>query len=156
MANRVGHRTEPIGAPSTSVAVGLESQPAPTAALDTPALAFEHILASIARLEARLDASERRAAITQPPPRPDPDPPYSDWQRGRDDTTRHRAVSTTATGVSSQPQLGFGGGTFTRGPLQANHGIAMCAAAWGISADHPQRGIVRRIGRDLRGFFYHT
>ncbi|KAG6416927.1 hypothetical protein SASPL_124368 [Salvia splendens] len=77
-------------------------------------------LASLALLEARIEASEQREAIAQPPPRPEPDPPDSDWQRGKEDTTRHRAVLTRATGVSSHPQLGFGDGPASRSTFHAN------------------------------------
>ncbi|KAG6437863.1 hypothetical protein SASPL_102793 [Salvia splendens] len=92
----------PIEVNSASVIVGLGSQPSSTVALDTPALAFEHVLASLARLEARLDASKRRAATAHPPSRPDPDPPYLDWQSGREETVRQRPILMTATAVSSQ------------------------------------------------------
>ncbi|KAG6429539.1 hypothetical protein SASPL_107591 [Salvia splendens] len=81
-ANRGGSRTKPIITTFANVSVGVESHSSATLALDTPALAFEHVLASLARLEARIEASERNATIAQPPPRPDPDPPYTDWQRG--------------------------------------------------------------------------
>ncbi|KAG6414164.1 hypothetical protein SASPL_126882 [Salvia splendens] len=77
---------------SAGVIVGGESQSSSTLALDTPALAFEHVLASLARLEARLDASERRAAVAQPPPRLDPDPPYVDWQQGRENSGRRTVI----------------------------------------------------------------
>ncbi|KAG6388746.1 hypothetical protein SASPL_150178 [Salvia splendens] len=114
MANRVGSRTEPLVATAAGVVAGVESQSSSTRALDTPALAFEHVLASLARLEARMDASDRRAAAAQAPPRPDPDPPYVDWKRGRDDYGRNRPVLTTSTAVSSLPQLGLGGPPSTR------------------------------------------
>ncbi|KAG6405985.1 hypothetical protein SASPL_133581 [Salvia splendens] len=87
----------------------LEPFPSSPSALDTPALAFEHILASLARLKARMDALERRAAIAQPPPWPDPNPPYTDWNLGRGNSVRERPVMTVATAVTQQPLLGFGG-----------------------------------------------
>ncbi|KAG6393283.1 hypothetical protein SASPL_147520 [Salvia splendens] len=95
MANRAGIRAEPIVGSDAGTTRGLEASPSSTGALDTTALAFEHVLASLARIEARLDTSERRNSVAQPPPRPDPKPPYSDW-------ARQRPILTTTTSVSSQ------------------------------------------------------
>ncbi|KAG6416708.1 hypothetical protein SASPL_124144 [Salvia splendens] len=138
MANRVGSRTEPIAATTAGVVLGGESQSSSTRALDTQALAFEHVLASLARLEARMDASDRRAAAAQAPPRPDPDPPYAEWQRGRDDYGRNRAVMKTSTAVSSLPQLGLGSPPSTRAH---QHPIQPGASPW----DRP------RFSSDSRG-----
>ncbi|KAG6436112.1 hypothetical protein SASPL_100995 [Salvia splendens] len=88
MSNRATGRTEPMTGTAAGVIVGGESRSVSTPALDTPALAFEHVLASLARLEARREVTERRAAVAQPPPRPDPDPPYAEWQRGKEDSGR--------------------------------------------------------------------
>ncbi|KAG6396887.1 hypothetical protein SASPL_143045 [Salvia splendens] len=111
-------------ATSACINGGLDSQSSPSGVVDTSSLALEHILASIACLEARVYASKRRATTTPQPPRPDPDPPCPDWQRGRDAVMRNRAVVTAATGVYSHPQLGFGGGMPIRGPHQATLAVA--------------------------------
>ncbi|KAG6432863.1 hypothetical protein SASPL_104451 [Salvia splendens] len=109
MANRVGSRTEPLIVTAGGGSSAVESFSTSTGAVDTPAVAFEHVLASLARLEARMDVSERRAAIAQPPPRPDPDPPYMEWNLGSGSSTRARPVLTASTAVTQQPLLGFGG-----------------------------------------------
>ncbi|KAG6423769.1 hypothetical protein SASPL_114172 [Salvia splendens] len=83
MMNRMESRTEPIVVTSAGIIRRLEQFPASTGALDSTALAFEHVLAALARVEARLDASERRTDPALPPPRPDPEPPGEEWQRGR-------------------------------------------------------------------------
>ncbi|KAG6428775.1 hypothetical protein SASPL_106812 [Salvia splendens] len=57
----------------------------------------------------RLHATERRQNVALPPPRPDPDPPFDDWQRGRGDSGRTRPIMSAATTVVSQPHLGFDG-----------------------------------------------
>ncbi|KAG6423273.1 hypothetical protein SASPL_113664 [Salvia splendens] len=120
-----------------------EPLPSPSVPLDTPALAFEHILASLAHLEAKIEASEQRAVIVQPPPRPEPDPPYLDWQRGREDSTRHRAVLTTETGVSSQQQLGFGDGTASRSAFHVNpNGSSPWDREGGYGGGQPSRGFL--------------
>lgn len=59
--------TEAIVATTTPFIRGLEPLPASSAPLDASALALEHTLASIARVEARLDAHERQPAIAPPP-----------------------------------------------------------------------------------------
>ncbi|KAG6418597.1 hypothetical protein SASPL_120801 [Salvia splendens] len=66
MVNRMVSRTESIVVTCGNDESMLEPFPTSASALDTPALAFEHILASLARLEARMDALERSAAIAQP------------------------------------------------------------------------------------------
>ncbi|KAG6418598.1 hypothetical protein SASPL_120802 [Salvia splendens] len=109
MANRIVSHTESIVVTCGNCASMLEPFPSSPSALDTPALAFEHILASLARLEARMDALERRSAIAQPPPWPDPDPPYTDWNLGRGNSARERPMMTAAKAVTQQPLLGFGG-----------------------------------------------
>ncbi|KAG6402502.1 hypothetical protein SASPL_134698 [Salvia splendens] len=156
MTNRVANRTKPMVVTSAGVIVGGESQSSSTLALDTPGLAFEHVLASLARLEARLDASEQRAVVAQPLPRPDPDPPYvdwqwgrensgrsvtivqppplpepdlpdPDWQRGREISGRQGAIVMSVTAVSSIPQLGFGGGPSSHGQ---QHAALLGASPW--------------------------
>ena len=109
MAHLNATRTEPMVVSSTSVIRGLEQLPTSTAPFNASALAWEHVLASIARVEVRLDASERRSNTSPPQSRPDPDPPYADWHGRRGDSTFQRPIITTATSVASQPQLGFGG-----------------------------------------------
>ncbi|KAG6412976.1 hypothetical protein SASPL_125671 [Salvia splendens] len=159
---------------SVGVIVGEESQSSSTLALDTPAMAFEHMLASLARLEARLDASERRAAVAQPPPRPDPDPPYVDWQRGerefwaeRDNRSttavagtdppdpdwqrgrkisgRQSAIVMSVTAVSSVPQLGFGGGPSSHGQ---QHAALLGASPW----DRYGVNIEQSLGRQAKAW----
>ncbi|KAG6437413.1 hypothetical protein SASPL_102329 [Salvia splendens] len=107
MANRAGMRAEPLVG-SAGTTRGLEASSSSTGALVTTALAFEHVLASLARIEARLEASERRNSIAPPPPRPDPKPPYSDWARERPELPRHTSLMTAATTVATQQQVGFG------------------------------------------------
>ncbi|KAG6427961.1 hypothetical protein SASPL_112209 [Salvia splendens] len=85
MANRAGIRAEPLVSSTAGTTRGLEASSSSTGALDTTALAFEHVLASLARIEARMDASERRNSVALPPPRPDPKPPNDGWQQGRGD-----------------------------------------------------------------------
>ncbi|KAG6399839.1 hypothetical protein SASPL_141324 [Salvia splendens] len=109
MTNRVGSCTEPIVVTSAGIIRGLEQFPASSGARDSTALAFQHVLASLARIEARLDASERRSASAQPPPRPEPKPPYEDWQRGRGEMGRQRPILSPATFVASQQYLGLVG-----------------------------------------------
>ncbi|KAG6418596.1 hypothetical protein SASPL_120800 [Salvia splendens] len=109
MANRMVSLTESIVVTCGNGASMLEPFPSSLSALDTPALTFEHILASLARLGARMDASERRAAIAQPPPWPDPEPPYTDWILGRGNSAGERPVMTAATTITQQPLLGIGG-----------------------------------------------
>ncbi|KAG6382864.1 hypothetical protein SASPL_157415 [Salvia splendens] len=87
--------------------------------MNSPTLAFEHVLASLARLEARIDESERRAAIGQHPARPDPVPPDENWRRERPDPGRQTAIFTSATATSPRDRLGFGGGSPSLGPLHA-------------------------------------
>ncbi|KAG6424108.1 hypothetical protein SASPL_114520 [Salvia splendens] len=99
-------RTESIVVTCGNGASMLEPFPSSPSALDTPAMAFEHILASLARLEARMDALERRASIAQPPPWPDPDPPYTDWNLARGNSAGERPMMTAATAVTQQPLLG--------------------------------------------------
>ncbi|KAG6385787.1 hypothetical protein SASPL_154668 [Salvia splendens] len=118
MANRGVDRTESIVNSSAGTFRGLETLPATSGALDAPALAFENVLASLARIEARLDAAEQRSATTQPPPRPDPDPPYQDWRPWREESGRQNAILTAAM-VSSIPHLGFVGGSSSHLPQQA-------------------------------------
>ncbi|KAG6399461.1 hypothetical protein SASPL_140942 [Salvia splendens] len=101
MTNRVESRTKPIVMTSTGIIRGLEQFLVSTGALDSTALAFEHVLAALARVEACLDASERRTNPAQPLPRPDPEPPDEEWQRGRGDTARHRPIMSPATSVAS-------------------------------------------------------
>ncbi|KAG6421447.1 hypothetical protein SASPL_118000 [Salvia splendens] len=160
MANRAGIRAELIVGSDAGTTRGLEASPSSTGALDTTALAFEHVLASLASIEAQLDASERRYSVAQPPPRPDPKPPYSDWarqrpilttatavssqsdpdppylewQRRREDSGRQSAVLTQATTVSSRSPLGFGSGISSHGPVSTG---VLGGSAWdhyGVSA----------------------
>ncbi|XP_042055122.1 uncharacterized protein LOC121799733 [Salvia splendens] len=120
MSNRA---TESIVVTSAGVIRDLEQFSPVCGALDYTSLAFEHVLASLARLEARFDALERRQAIAQPPPRPDPKPPYLDWLRKRLDSGRNRPVWSTATTATSLPQLGVSEGTSTRGhQIVSQHG----------------------------------
>ncbi|KAG6428716.1 hypothetical protein SASPL_112972 [Salvia splendens] len=135
MANRAGIRAEPLVGLAAGTTRGLEASSSSTGVRDMTALAFEHVLASLARIEAWLDSSERPNSVAPPPPMPDPkppysdwarerpilttttavlsqsdpDPPYLDWQRGREETVRHRPILTPTTAVSSQSHLGFGG-----------------------------------------------
>ncbi|KAG6424640.1 hypothetical protein SASPL_115058 [Salvia splendens] len=95
---------------------GLHPLPTASSALNAPALALEHILASIARVEARLDAEGRQPVSAQPRSRPDPDPPYdvaSGQRRGSGDL---RPISTSAISIATQPQHGFSGPSTARGP----------------------------------------
>ena len=96
MAIRGGGRSEAL---ITSVALGsrgLESLPLSTVPLDAPALAMEHILASLAGVEARLDANDRRSPNLQQQRRPDPDPPYNDTGGWKEDAANRRLVFTQA------------------------------------------------------------
>ncbi|KAG6387300.1 hypothetical protein SASPL_152487 [Salvia splendens] len=133
MANRGGfNRTEPITTTTVGVVMGGESRSSSTRPLDTPTMALEHVLASIARLETRIDASERRGGATNQPPRPDPDPPYAEWQRDKVESGHHRPVWSTVTAVAAQQPLGWNEGPATRGPHFAFQ------AAWdrpGIAGD---------------------
>ncbi|KAG6394620.1 hypothetical protein SASPL_145209 [Salvia splendens] len=102
--------------PSTPFIAGLEPLSSAAAPLNAQALAFEHILASIARVEARLDAEGRQPASAPPRSRPDPDPPYdatAGWRRGAMD---QRPVYTTTVTTSTQPLLGFAGPSTNQGP----------------------------------------
>ncbi|KAG6415598.1 hypothetical protein SASPL_123011 [Salvia splendens] len=83
----------------------------------------------------RIDASERRAAIAQPPPRPDPDPPDTDWQREREESERQRAVLTPAPAVASIPRLGFGDDSSIHGPQQATQPGASSGARYTVKGD---------------------
>ncbi|KAG6418308.1 hypothetical protein SASPL_120511 [Salvia splendens] len=108
----------PVSAPFSSAPfiTGLHPLPTASLALNAPALTLEHILASIARVEARLDAEGRQPVSTQPRSRPDPDPPYdvaSGWRRGSAD---QRPISTAAISMATQPQQGFPGPSTARGP----------------------------------------
>ncbi|KAG6407956.1 hypothetical protein SASPL_130957 [Salvia splendens] len=107
MTNRVGSCTEPIVVTPAGIIRGLEQFPESSGARDSTTLAFQHVLASLARIEARLDASERRSASAQPPPRPEPKPPYEDWQRGRGEMGRKCPILSPATFVASQQNLGL-------------------------------------------------
>ncbi|KAG6393124.1 hypothetical protein SASPL_147356 [Salvia splendens] len=107
MSNRNVDRTESMVVTSAGVTRDLEQFQPVSGALDSTSLAFEHILATLARFEARLDASERRQAIAQPPLRPDHDPPYDDGLRGRGDAGRHRPVVSDEATVASQQHGGF-------------------------------------------------
>ncbi|KAG6410327.1 hypothetical protein SASPL_128385 [Salvia splendens] len=116
MANRGGfNRTEPLTTISAGIVMGVESRSSSTRPLDTPAMALEHVLASIARLEARMDASDRRGGAAQPPPGPDPDPPYAKWPRERVESGRHRPVWSTVTAVDSQQPVRVSEGPATQG-----------------------------------------
>ncbi|KAG6403896.1 hypothetical protein SASPL_136130 [Salvia splendens] len=59
MANRAGYRSEPLGGSIAGATRRLEASSSSTGALDPTALAFEQVLASLARVEVRLDAAER-------------------------------------------------------------------------------------------------
>lgn len=83
--------------------------PSSSVPLDAPALAMEHVLASLAGVEARLDESERRSNPPPPPIRPDPASPYTESQGWRGESSMPRAFTTTATPVMTQPLLGFSG-----------------------------------------------
>ncbi|KAG6383521.1 hypothetical protein SASPL_156734 [Salvia splendens] len=103
---------------SADVIVGGESQSSSTLALDTTALAFEHVLASLAR---------RSVTIVQPPPLPEPDTPDPDWQRGREISGRQSVIVMSVTAISSIPQLGFGGGPSSHGQ---QHTALLGASSW--------------------------
>lgn len=103
----MANRFDPL---STTVANRvLPPPPASSVVLDAPALAMEHVLASLARVEARLDEAERRSNSLLPPIRPEPAPPYTEPQGWRGEFSRPRAITTTATSVTSQQLLGFPG-----------------------------------------------
>ncbi|KAG6435991.1 hypothetical protein SASPL_100872 [Salvia splendens] len=98
---------------------GLEPLSAVSAPLNAPALAFEHILASIARVEARLDAEGRQPVSAPPRSRPDPDPPYdgtSGWRRG---SMNQHPIYTAAVSTTTLPPLGFAGPSTNRGPQRS-------------------------------------
>ncbi|XP_042038669.1 uncharacterized protein LOC121784577 [Salvia splendens] len=105
----MGSRTESGVVTFAGVIRGLEQFTASSGSLDSTAMAFEHLLASLARVEARFDAMERRQNVAHPPPwpdperrhnvalpppwpDPDPDPPFDDWQRWRGDSARNRPM----------------------------------------------------------------
>ncbi|XP_042005941.1 uncharacterized protein LOC121754689 [Salvia splendens] len=111
----------PVSGPVSSppYIAGLEPLAAASAPLNAQALAFEDILASIARVEARLDAEGRQPVNAPPRSRPEPDPPYdgpSGWRRGS--PNRHH-IPTAAVSTTALPQLGFAGPSTTRGPQRS-------------------------------------
>ncbi|XP_042030744.1 uncharacterized protein LOC121777526 [Salvia splendens] len=147
----MGSRTESGVVTSAGVIRGLEQFTASSGSLDSTAMAFEHLLASLARVEARFDAMERRQNVAHPPPwpdperrhnvalpppwpDPDPDPPFDDWQRWRGDSARNRPTMSAATAVASHPHLGFDGAQ-VRSNYNAPHSEEMPWDAYGPSND---------------------
>ena len=102
------HRSEP------PFIRGVEPLPTVTKPLDAGALAMEHVLASLARMEARLDATDRGVPTTVPPLRPDPVLPSGVLQQ--------LPVYTQATGVSlpgpSRPLMEDSWASGSKGSLQ--------------------------------------
>ncbi|XP_047965656.1 uncharacterized protein LOC125210120 [Salvia hispanica] len=110
MASQGIVRTEAIAATTTPFIRGLDPLSSSSSApLNASALALEHILASIARVEARLDASDRQPTRDPPQSRPDPDPPYNINGGWRGESTAHRPVMTSAVSVATQQRVGVVG-----------------------------------------------
>ncbi|KAG6403793.1 hypothetical protein SASPL_136025 [Salvia splendens] len=72
---RSQRHTEALVATSALTIRGLEPLPVSTRALDPAAMAMEHVLASLARVEARLEENDRRFNSVFSLSHPDPDPP---------------------------------------------------------------------------------
>ncbi|KAG6387053.1 hypothetical protein SASPL_152235 [Salvia splendens] len=137
LANRAGIRAEPLVGSAAGTTRVLEASSSSIGALDTTALAFEHVLASLACIEARLDASEWRNSVAPPPPRPDPKPPNDGWQQGRGD------IMSSAITLASQQNLGFPSSIFVNLPSRTEQ------LSWDSRGDLRRSGI---DGADNDGF----
>ncbi|KAL1554869.1 hypothetical protein AAHA92_15377 [Salvia divinorum] len=71
-----GRQEAPLATSAITIR-GLEPVPSSTAPLDPTALTLEHVLASLARVKARLEENDRRAMTAGPQPPPEPDPPMA-------------------------------------------------------------------------------
>lgn len=80
------------------------------------AITMESMFAMLLRMDARLEASERRWEMAQAPPRPEPDPPYgmpSSWRLPECSPSGVSVSAPVMSSTTTPPQLAFSHATFT-------------------------------------------